>query len=318
MPLFRRTTAHEGQSEDERRRRRQDAERDQKVSLEGLASGGLPAQAVRRLEETRRHPESFTSDLSVDEFLLVKEAGLQPITQVMGSSVYHVGFQSGMQWGFRVSQELQTITQAMNQVRAVALGRLEQEAGLVGADAVVGVRIRRGEHDWATDHVEFHALGTAVRVREHEPGGKPALTNLSGQDYWKLTRAGYRPMGVVAASTAYYVVASWATQVANTWYGGLANQELQDFTAGLYQARHLVMERVHRQARDMRAAGVVGVVIERSERPVEIEGRQAARTDLIFTFDVVGTAIAEPSKGHAPRAIGKIVTLDGGRQTQGG
>lgn len=318
MPLFRRRTPHEGQSEDEQRRRRQAAEQDQRLSLEALASGGLPVQAVRRLEETRRHPESFTSDLSVDEFLLVKEAGLQPITQVMGSSIYHVGFQSGMQWGLGGSQELQTITQAMNHARALALGRLEQEARLVEAEAVVGVRVRRGEYDWGTDHVEFHTVGTAVRVREQEPGGPPVLTNLSGQDFWKLTREGYRPMGIVAASTAYYVVAGWANQMANTWFGGQSNQELQDFTAGLYRARHLVMDRVHRQAREMGAAGVVGVVIERSERPVEIEGNQTRRTDLIFTFHVVGTAIAEPSGDQAPGAIGKIVTLDGGRQTQGG
>ena len=37
----------------------------------------------------------FTSDLSVNEFLLVKEAGFEPLGLVVGISIYHVGFQIG-------------------------------------------------------------------------------------------------------------------------------------------------------------------------------------------------------------------------------
>ena len=37
----------------------------------------------------------FTSDLSVNEFLLVREAGFRPLGLVLGSSIYHVGFQMG-------------------------------------------------------------------------------------------------------------------------------------------------------------------------------------------------------------------------------
>src|SRR5207253_286337 len=121
--------------------------------------------------------------------------------------------------------------------------------------AVVGVRVRRGQYEWGTDHIEFHTVGTAVRVGNGEPGKEPVLTNLSGQDFWKLTRAGYRPMGLVAASSVYYVVAGWANQVANSWFGGQSNQEMVDFTAGLYQARNLVMRRVQRQAGETQAAG---------------------------------------------------------------
>ncbi len=309
MPIFGRKSGDENHRDGETRHRRDAAEHDQRASLEALAAGGLPVQAVRRLEETRLHPGMFTSDLTVNEFLLVKEAGLEPITQVMGSSMYHVGFQSGPRWGAGGSQELQTITEAMNRARVLALGRLEQEARLVGADAVVGVHVRRGQYDWGTDHIEFHTVGTAVRAGNGEPARKPVLTNLSGQDFWKLARAGFRPLGVVAASSVYYVMAGWATQVANTWYGGQSNQELRDFTAGLYQARNLVMGRVRRQAGEMRAAGVVGVVIEKSEREVEIDGAQGKRTDLVFTFHVIGTAIAEPSGEHEVPIPRSIVTL---------
>ncbi len=35
----------------------------------------------------------FTSDLTVNEFLLIKQAGFEPLGLVMGSSIYHIGFQ---------------------------------------------------------------------------------------------------------------------------------------------------------------------------------------------------------------------------------
>ena len=35
----------------------------------------------------------FTSDLSVNELALLGQAGYEPLGQVMGSSVYHVGWQ---------------------------------------------------------------------------------------------------------------------------------------------------------------------------------------------------------------------------------
>lgn len=52
---------------------------------------GVPTAGVARLEQNKRG--LFTSDLSVAEFLLVKEAGFDPLGLVVGSSIYHIGFQ---------------------------------------------------------------------------------------------------------------------------------------------------------------------------------------------------------------------------------
>ena len=56
---------------------------------------GIPEDALRRLAEMRPGSATtmFTSDLSVNEFLLVREAGFRPLGLVLGSSIYHVGFQ---------------------------------------------------------------------------------------------------------------------------------------------------------------------------------------------------------------------------------
>ena len=50
----------------------------------------------------------FTSDLSVSEYVLLGEAGFEPLGFVVGSSIYHVGLQVG-RWGR--NQELQVLTQ---------------------------------------------------------------------------------------------------------------------------------------------------------------------------------------------------------------
>ncbi len=56
----------------------------------------LPQHATERLVEMRGKGEGsrlFTSDLSTSELLLVKEAGFDPVGLVVGSSIYHVGYQ---------------------------------------------------------------------------------------------------------------------------------------------------------------------------------------------------------------------------------
>src|SRR5476649_1222781 len=88
----------------------------------GQAPADLPQHARERLEGMRKH-HFFTSDLSVNEFLLVKEAGFQPLGLVMGSSIYHIGLQP-IRAG--VSEELTVLTQAMYSARELAMVRMEE------------------------------------------------------------------------------------------------------------------------------------------------------------------------------------------------
>ena len=81
------------------------------------ALAGLPKHALERLQGLRESGQSggiFTSDLSVNEFLMVREAGFEPLGLVVGSCIYHVGIQYGS-WG--QNQELNVISQAMYQAR---------------------------------------------------------------------------------------------------------------------------------------------------------------------------------------------------------
>jgi uncharacterized protein YbjQ (UPF0145 family) len=316
MPLFHRKTEEEKQQEEALRQLREHEQADQQASLESLQQGGIPVQAQRRLADLKQQGTTFfTSDLTVNEFLLAREIGCRPITQVQGSSMYHVGWQRMPSSSFRMwqrSQELDVVTRAMNEARMLALGRLEQEARLVGADAVVGVHITRAEYEWGEGMMEFNAVGTAVHVEGAPHTDHPSLTNLSGQDFWKLVRSGYWPLGVAAGSTVFYVVASWRTQMANnSWWGRYANTELTDFSHGLSQARHLAMGRVYNDARRLNALGVVGTEIEQDQDEYEVDlGNDQERTDMIFTFHAIGTAVAELRNAQTPPAIYQAIDLN--------
>jgi uncharacterized protein YbjQ (UPF0145 family) len=232
----------------------------------------------------------------------------------MGSSIYHVGWQYMPSSNFRYwasSQELDVISRAMNDARLLALGRLEEEARRVGADAVIGVHVTRAQYEWGRDLIEFNTVGTAVKLNDQPPAKNPGLTNLSGQDFWKLYSAGYWPLGVVAGSTVFYVVASWQTQMANnSFWGRYANQELTDFSHGLQRARHLAMGRIHQQSQHLKAGGVVGVELEQDQEEHEVDlGNDQERTDMIFTFHAIGTAIGPVAAGSKVPTVYTAIDL---------
>ena len=288
-----------------------DASRRVAVSLEAIERGGLPLAAQERLRNLGAGGgRFFTSDLTTNEFLLTRQAGFRPLTQVMGSCFYQVGWQwlpgrSGG-WGGGGMRglgpddgetwELETETEAWNEARRLALHRLEEEARLAGADAVVGVRLERGSYDWSGGLLEFVATGTAVRSERFDLGDTPMLSNLSGQEFAALFLYGWWPAGFVAGTTVAYVVAGWRQRQAQFGLGGTRyqNQEFTDFTRGVYDARSQAMQRVTRQAHELGTQGLLGVQVDHAQREHEVDlGGGARRRDMIFTFHVLATAVSE-------------------------
>jgi uncharacterized protein YbjQ (UPF0145 family) len=269
-------------------------------SIERLQQGHIPLAAAERLAALAQSAGAggaFASDLSVSEFALLHNLGIRPLTMVMGSSIYQVGWQGTY---YNAPTEIQSLSQAYNESRRLALARLLEETQLAGADAVVGVRIEQGSHDWAAGAVEFIAIGTAVRLPEalRSPSG-PILTDLEGQEFWRLCANGVRPVGIVAHSSVHYVPATWQTARAMggggmlgggaSWY----NQELVDFTQGVYDAREKAMSYVTRQAHALGADGIIGVKLDEHTSTRRIARGGIECDDLIVTFHVMGTAVRE-------------------------
>jgi uncharacterized protein YbjQ (UPF0145 family) len=73
----------------------------------------------------------------------------------------------------------------------------------------------------------------------------------------------------------------------------MANQELREFTQGLYSAREIVVQRLTHQAAELDASGVIGVRIAHGMRQMSIGGGAYSRSGLMVTFHAIGTAIRE-------------------------
>jgi uncharacterized protein YbjQ (UPF0145 family) len=219
----------------------------------------IPEDAMKRLAEMKpgQRTTLFTSDLSVNEFLLVREAGFRPLGLVLGSSIYHVGFQFG-RWSR--NQELDVLSNAMYHARELAMTRMETEADVLGADGIVGVRLEIEFKEFGNDLAEFIAVGTAVKA--DEPGqwrnnqNKPFTSDLSGQDFWTLIQAGYAPLGMVMGSCVYHIAHQRFWQA----IGNIGqNVEVPQYTEALYDARELAMSRMQAEAEELHAEGIVGV-----------------------------------------------------------
>ena len=229
----------------------------------------------------------FTSDLSVNEFFLVKKAGFEPLGLVVGSSIYHIGFQQS-QWS--QNQEMTVLTQAMYHARELAMTRMEEEADQLGADGIVAVRLDVSRSEWGGDLAEFIAIGTAVRHAEGKlhraPNGRPFTSDLSGQDFYTLISAGYRPLGLVMGTCVYHVARQG--MLASLKQVG-RNVEMPNFTQALYEARELAMERMQTEADEAQSEGIVGV---------QLSERSHGWGSHVIEFFAVGTAIVPYGEEH--------------------
>jgi len=270
------------------------------------STASLPSGAAERLRSMRGtgdRPAFFTSDLSVDEFLLVEQAGFEALGLVLGSSIYHVGFQ-WQKWS--VSQELPVLTRAMYEARELAMTRMEEEADLLGADGVVGVRLVFKQYAMDEGVLEFQAIGTAIRHRERVGSfrtkhNRPFTSDLSGQDLWKLVRAGYRPVSLAMGACVYHIAHLSFLQALKQ---AGRNQEMTIYTEATYAARELALERMQAEAVQDGAIGIVGARVEESNWGW---GANA------IEFFAVGTAVAPMFDSTQPRqldAVQQVVTFN--------
>src|ERR1700691_5557545 len=217
---------------------------EQQDPYDPTSTAGVPEHGRERLQRMKGSG-FFTSDLSVNEFLLVKEAGFEPLGLVIGSSIYHVGLQIGV---WNQSQEMTVLSQAMYHARELAMTRMEEEADQLGADGVVGVRLDIGRYEWGEHLAEFIAVGTAVKHQEgtshRNAQGKPFTSDLSGQDFWTIMQTGKRPVGLVMGSCVYHVAHRGMMQSLKQTG---KNVELEQYTQALYDARELAMERMQKE-----------------------------------------------------------------------
>lgn len=230
-----------------------------------------------------------SSDLSVDEAILVHQAGYEPRGLVTGTCIFRP-YAFGSWAPMSQSTELTAMSGAMHEARTIAMRRLRAQASRVDAQGVVGVRL---SVESSAREFRFTAVGTAVapRVDHHSAGSSksPAgvfTSDLSGKEFALLRAAGYEVLGLVMGVCVYHV----ARQSVSTWLRNQnQNVELTLVTTALYDSRELAMGRMQDDALTLGADGVVGV---------NVQERSHAWGSHIIEFLAIGTAVSSLDGTH--------------------
>jgi uncharacterized protein YbjQ (UPF0145 family) len=224
----------------------------------------------------------FTSDLSVDELVLLDDAGWEPLEIVCGDCTYNPGRQASSR---ARSKELNWITGGLTSGQSLAVKRMREQAAKAGGEGVVGVRLGVVDDEvggWG-DPKHFTALGTAVRRRGNRARrrGEPFTCHLSGQEAFLLMSAGWEPRGLVFGISVYHSKTEYRRRRDVSEMGAL--------TEAFSTARELAISRMQAQGKPLKATGIVGVSID-----MKITDGPTVR------FTAIGTAIAPGKDGPNP------------------
>jgi uncharacterized protein YbjQ (UPF0145 family) len=295
------------------------------VDLGRIEQGGIPLGAEQRLKRiAAASTPFFTSDLSAKEYALAQAGGLQPVAQVMGSSVVQhgwVGNQMGSSWG---SSEVNGLSDPWNIARSRAFDRLRQEAQFAGADGVIGIEMSISSGAFGTaGSVEYVVFGTAVRDNAfpRNADSRAGMCALSGQDVDKLRRIGAELCEVVGHTTVVSVQlqmgSNYLLNSGGGWFGGSVNAEVPEISAGVYEARRRAMGEVRRQAS---AAGANNIVISALRHSIdhrEYDGPAGRYHYFYVTMHVLGTAIRLGArKPHPGPLTGPVMSINLGHKSE--
>ena len=233
--------------------------------------GASPAQGER----------GSTSDLSIDQALILHSVGWEVLDLVCGVSLESIPM-GVWNWG---SGEILSASEAQTRAVNTAADRLREECAAVGGHGVVGVEV---EFDMHRHYAQAALLGTAVRPVDgpKRAPSQPFVSDLSARDFGLLHNSGWAPLGLAFGTSFVYAP---RRSVSTVLQQKTQNVELTNFTEAMYGAREAAMERMQSAAAALGASGVVAVRVEEGPMPF-------AHHSVRFT--AWGTAVRLGSGGH--------------------
>lgn len=298
---------------------------------ESWSGAGLPPVAAARVAEGRSSG-TWSSALSTGEFAAIRSVGFEPVGQVMGSAVYHVG-RSGRYWGYHAclydgagwlggrsgtagialsgnGAPSAGLVQVLDSARRTALGRMSAECAALGGDGVVAAQLTMAPFPAAANCLEFKVIGTAVRAAGPVRPPRPFTSHLDGQGFAKLVTAGWVPVALLVGMSIGVRHDDYRTRRQTySW----SNQEMDGWTALVHHVRADARAQLSRQGAECGD----GVILAGNDLRVWEErclrsGQNNEQTDHIAESTLVGTAIARfATAPTAPRTL-TIMPLNGG------
>lgn len=268
----------------------------------GTAAGG----ATRAFDAASRHGRSggvprsratggATSDLSIDETLLLHSIGWEPVDLVMGASVASLPAQV-FSWTSAGWYGPDAASAPFTSAMASAVARMRNDCNSAGGHGVIGVEVEVAVHPHVAEVV---LVGTAVRPVGASGGHTGAwMSDLSTRDFCLLHGAGWEPLGLAFGTAFAQVPYRKLGQVLSQ---SVQNVELENYTNALYEAREVGMGRLQESAQHMGAAGVVDVKV--IDRPLPFAGH-------VVGFTSWGTAVRLAGDAHVHVRPRVVVSMD--------
>jgi len=253
-------------------------------TLLSLAANGYAGRSVAR--------KGSTSDLSIDEALVLHSVGWEPVELVCGAAAFSIP--AGI-WTWSQG-EVVAASAAYAGAMARAAAAIQAECRAAGGHGVVGVRV-----DVAVERHLVNAVlvGSAVAPGSGaRPPAMPFLSDLSGRDFTLLRLGGWDPVGL--AFGASFVNAPRRSASAALRQSS-QNVELTNYTEALYAARESAMERMQAMASQLTGQGVVGVQV--SEGPVPFARH-------VLRFASWGTVVKASERPDELGPVSVVVPLD--------
>jgi uncharacterized protein YbjQ (UPF0145 family) len=240
-----------------------------------------------------------TSDLSLDEIILLHSVGLEPLRVVFGIGC--ISILSGV-WNWATGPVIDA-HDAFQRALEEAKESIRSQAHSTSAVGVLGVEV---EIQVSPHRYTVVVTGTAVRPFTDESGQNhfgvkyrsPFLCDLSARDFVVLSSAGWYPLDLVGGAS--YVHAPRRTLGA-TMSQSTQNVELTNYTETLYQAREAAMEEMQSHITQAGGTGLVDAKV--IDRPVYFARH-------VIEFICFGTAIKMLAKEHTHPQMTVVLPMD--------
>jgi hypothetical protein len=255
-----------------------------------LAANRLPAFVEARLSAAAAGKVPWLATMNPAELALAREKGIRPLATVSGTCWYHYG------WSW---------TEGHAEGWHLALARLREEARLLGAHAIVDVRLRKVEIALG-DSMDFTVFGTAVRIDGLPASPDPVVATVPALEFVRLLEAGTVPVGL-AIGAQYRWLNAYGAFPAMRLDGGnrpFTNAPLGELGGFWESVRRAALAEL---GRDARRQGNGVLAHTHFGQILRIEGGDNAPPRFLGRHIVVGTVIdtqaSAMNREHAVRTV---------------
>ena len=253
-----------------------------------LRRNSVPGFVAERLRHTAAGKLPWVSTASPADLLTLHTHGIETLGMVSGNCWFHFGYS----W-----------TEGHRDGWNTAIARMQHEAALMGAHAVVEVRLktRRLNDAEARSSMDYAVTGTAVSIKDYAHSGAPLVATVSQLEFARLLEAGILPIGLAVGAHFQWMADPYGWADAQSRY---YNQEIEVLAGFQRQVRATAIDAMRQHARSQRGSGVLGRV-QFSEMFRE-KGNSEEPPQYLCRHIAFGTTIAHRRTEHVslkPRPV---------------